>query len=388
MSNQSKDRGAVLVWFAIMTVAFIGMGALVIDVGAMWSERRQLQNGADAAALAVAIGAIQDETTASDTAKEYAKANAKDGLSEVEELCGQWPGVPSDLTDGDPCSVSSYVRENVPNWVYVKLCTQTVEPLSGTCKQRIKFLFAPIINAANVGTTLRASATVGWGVPNGLGVVAMVVGKCAFQDAWVTDGEPSFPILNPDGSQRSPVVELEQALVDTDGVARSCPDPQPSDLVNGWEYSSVQRCASEIYKDPTTAEYRLKNEAQGNSANLCSDIVGMNQPILVAIVSNFVLNRAPNSGCTGNANDVCYYVVQGVATFRFCAHASTGWQVDNQCPSGGSGDSCSIQLNVTRQNAGLFCGYFEPGTVSEGDILNTSDPNSSYFGTKIIKFLS
>ena len=37
-----------------MLVALIGVGALVIDVGRLYVERRDLQNGADAAALAVA----------------------------------------------------------------------------------------------------------------------------------------------------------------------------------------------------------------------------------------------------------------------------------------------------------------------------------------------
>ena len=37
-----------------MLVVLIGVGALVIDSGALYAERRQLQNGADAAALAVA----------------------------------------------------------------------------------------------------------------------------------------------------------------------------------------------------------------------------------------------------------------------------------------------------------------------------------------------
>ncbi len=45
------DRGAVLVWVALMIVVLLGVGALVIDVGALYAERRQLQNGADAAAL-------------------------------------------------------------------------------------------------------------------------------------------------------------------------------------------------------------------------------------------------------------------------------------------------------------------------------------------------
>ena len=39
---------------AISLTALIGMAAFAIDVGALYGERRQLQSGADAGALAVA----------------------------------------------------------------------------------------------------------------------------------------------------------------------------------------------------------------------------------------------------------------------------------------------------------------------------------------------
>ena len=59
--NHDDDRGAVLVWVALMLVVLLGIGALVIDVGALYAERRQLQNGADAAALAVAADCAEGD---------------------------------------------------------------------------------------------------------------------------------------------------------------------------------------------------------------------------------------------------------------------------------------------------------------------------------------
>ncbi len=54
-----KDRledesGAVAVTVALLTVVLLGFAAISIDIGANYAEKRQLQNGADAAALALA----------------------------------------------------------------------------------------------------------------------------------------------------------------------------------------------------------------------------------------------------------------------------------------------------------------------------------------------
>ena len=51
---RTDEKGIVVVFIAAAVVVLVGMAALVIDVGAIRDEKRQLQNGADAAALAVA----------------------------------------------------------------------------------------------------------------------------------------------------------------------------------------------------------------------------------------------------------------------------------------------------------------------------------------------
>lgn len=47
-----SDSGATMVVVAVMMVVLLGVAALAVDVGALYSERRQLQSAADAAALA------------------------------------------------------------------------------------------------------------------------------------------------------------------------------------------------------------------------------------------------------------------------------------------------------------------------------------------------
>ena len=46
--------GAVAIMVALLAVVIFGIAAYVIDISALYQERRELQNGADAAALAIA----------------------------------------------------------------------------------------------------------------------------------------------------------------------------------------------------------------------------------------------------------------------------------------------------------------------------------------------
>lgn len=87
----TEEAGAVTVIVAMMLVVLLGMAALAIDVGALYLERRELQNGADAAALAIAQDCATDATsanctslaTALTTARTYADANARDSAATV-----------------------------------------------------------------------------------------------------------------------------------------------------------------------------------------------------------------------------------------------------------------------------------------------------------------
>lgn len=85
--ERGTDRGATAVLVAIVFVAvFIGFTMLVIDGGSAYSERRQLQNGADAGALAIAedcvAGALTcTDLTAAPKVNGYANQNSDDNTS-------------------------------------------------------------------------------------------------------------------------------------------------------------------------------------------------------------------------------------------------------------------------------------------------------------------
>jgi len=89
---QRDERGAVGIIVAVLIGGGVltGMGALVIDVGQLFQERGDLQNGADAAAIGVAKSCALGSCTPA-VAVQLADANASSltgGTAGVDLVCG------------------------------------------------------------------------------------------------------------------------------------------------------------------------------------------------------------------------------------------------------------------------------------------------------------
>jgi Putative Flp pilus-assembly TadE/G-like len=88
--DNKNETGAVAPLFAIALVALLGFTALAVDVGTMYSEKAQLQNGADSAALAIAQTCAKVAlsspcaTDQSAAATPFANGNAVDGTTGVK----------------------------------------------------------------------------------------------------------------------------------------------------------------------------------------------------------------------------------------------------------------------------------------------------------------
>ena len=78
-----NQRGATLVWVLLAMVALMAMLALVIDGGYAYTQRRRMQNAADAAAIAgVRICGLGGNPTQVDSAvNQYATANGATGVN-------------------------------------------------------------------------------------------------------------------------------------------------------------------------------------------------------------------------------------------------------------------------------------------------------------------
>lgn len=154
------EDGATAVIIAIVLAAIIGVLALVADAGAIYVERRELQNGADAAALAIA----------EDCAR---------GLSS----CGSPAALAATFADGnasDDASNAAIIAFDPSGSVTVE--TTTDDGAGGTL---VEFAFAPIFalfgGDGEEGRTVDAQATAKWGTPGSIAGLPIIVSACEYE---------------------------------------------------------------------------------------------------------------------------------------------------------------------------------------------------------------
>jgi Flp pilus assembly protein TadG len=110
--HNARERGQILVIFALALVAIIGMVGLVLDSGGAFAQRRSQQNAVDVAALAAANDLIANQgdaawvATAESIASQNGYTNAVDDAL-VQVTCVNCPGQALDLAvDGVQVTVN------------------------------------------------------------------------------------------------------------------------------------------------------------------------------------------------------------------------------------------------------------------------------------------
>lgn len=170
MWRLNEEDGVVAVVVAILLSVVLGFAAISVDVGQLYQERRELQNGADGAAVAAAYdcakGVIECSLTSlelNNTVDSYASANANDAESAatVVEL---------NLTDS-----------------YVTVETETLS----NGDSFLTHWFAWIFGADSATTTVQAQATAKWGrMPGTLDIFPIAFCEDTFNS--LTTGGTSF----------------------------------------------------------------------------------------------------------------------------------------------------------------------------------------------------
>jgi hypothetical protein len=155
MKRIHSERGASAVLFGLLLIPLLGFGGIAVDVGALYAEKAELQNGADAAALEVAIACAKDEASVECVSADpsgIAGANdSNDGVVDVE-------------------SVSVDVSSNV---VIVATNTEDIG---------VRHPLASMIPGIGDSTVVKAEGAAEWGVPVRGPTLALAIGYCEFAD--------------------------------------------------------------------------------------------------------------------------------------------------------------------------------------------------------------
>lgn len=178
MQPLRSQRGAILIMTALLIVVLIGVAALAMDIGRLVVLRSQLQNAADAAAIAAAM-----ELDGKDGARERAKAAAREAIhhdksfARVQDLLGagglpddaftfycvigaQYDVKPSDTTNfGIYCSgtddgTGKYASVTDPESHYVRI---DLDPAKAPGRFDLKLFFLPVLNLISPGTATEAA---------------------------------------------------------------------------------------------------------------------------------------------------------------------------------------------------------------------------------------
>ena len=169
--HPDDERGATLVIVVLSLIAMMGMIVLVVDVGGVLWKRRELVNGADAAALAAAKTCADSGDTSDENAiaLQYAESNVTDA--------GTVP-LGGGISDIQGC-------DDGPGFVTVRFT------------QDKKLFFAPVLGFGDQGT-VAGEATAAWGPLGGGDAVPIVIEAGALQG----------PCEIPDGAEKGDTCPL------------------------------------------------------------------------------------------------------------------------------------------------------------------------------------
>ncbi len=241
-NRAARDRGATTVMVAIFVpIVFIATLALTVDYGGMMFERRQLQNAADASALAFArmcskSSATCDPSLAGTTTAlaPLLSGNSADGLSQLNKTAAMPYGICGRLTGGtnivDCPSASSAVAIGdlsqclpLPTWLttgsgasaaYVEVYTKTLVAAGASPGTSIlpSFFSQALPGSPGSNTTETVCSRAAWGALGSTPpTMPFVIGQCNWDNA-TSNGTSYAPSGAATSANASPLVSVPTAL--------------------------------------------------------------------------------------------------------------------------------------------------------------------------------
>jgi hypothetical protein len=243
-----NETGAIGVLIAVLLGAGVlfGMGALVVDTGQLYQNRAELQNGADAGAIAVAKSCINATCTPS-IATQYANANASKltgGIAAVNQVCG------TGSLGG--CPASTGVITDCPS--PPPAGTNYVDVHTSTKLQNGSTLLPPVFSRAlpgngnYKGSTVYACAQAEWGAPSTATTIGVTISACSW-DVYTSQGT-SYAPPPPYPPNPLPSASFDRVLrLHTTSSSTSCPtEPAGADAPGnfGWTSDPLSNCTVTI----------------------------------------------------------------------------------------------------------------------------------------------
>jgi hypothetical protein len=351
------ERGVIGVLVAVLmgSGVLVGLGALVIDTGQLYQERAELQNGAEAGALAVAKSCATGTCTSS-LAAQYANENASAltgnsaavvgvpcGSVAPLVACGASTGLMTDCPGAPSGAGAGYVG-------YVDVHTSTKLAGGSTLLPPV-FAKTLLGNGSYTGSTVKACAQAAWGAaPSNTLSTAFTISACEWDKATTTGTvyaqAPPYP------PNTAPASTLDQVIKLRSGTGTGCTHyAAPADAVNlfGW-VTETGGCTLQIAG--TTYSVLTTTSSPNCNTPLFDD--AQNRTLIEVPVYTSV------TGCCGSA----VYNLKGIAAF-----VVTGYNIP-----GSTFNFYSDWLNSANNCSGVtYCinGYF----------VRTVLPVSGTFGT-------
>ncbi|MGY3320135.1 Flp pilus assembly protein TadG [Arthrobacter sp. TE12232] len=277
--SADSERGAAGVIVGLMMMVLIGVGAVAVDVGQIYVERAQLQNGADAGALAVARS-CQAKPCDPTLASPLANANSNDNQSTVKSV---------DLSVAGQVTVTTTTKNGASD--------------------HLSNLLSQAVNAGPV--TVGATSTAAWGSPgSGPAALPLTFAPCQF------DIGGALQTILIHGSQ-------------------TCASDSPSGatIPGGfdWLMSDSGQCSATIYPDDSstpgiTDPYGVTKTGLSMPKD-CKTVIAsyLNQVVLFPVYSNTAGNGAGGK-----------YYIEGYAAFLLVGYNFPGMSAGDQTGLGGS----------------------------------------------------
>lgn len=317
-----SERGATATVVAFALIPLLGAGALAVDVGALYAERAQLQNGVDSAALAIAAECAKDETACATPtsltgrAQTYLDANA--GILR------------------DPSA-------NTPS------IDRTANVVTVTGATSVDHALASLLVGSDA-TNVTASGSAEWGSPIKGKTLPLAIGICEFDE---------YP---PAEESETP----SKILVEYNTEARAGCDPTYAPGGFGW--LDAEACEADI--DLLAGEVWHKGD-RGNSlaksgCDLEDDLVPLiGTTVLIPIYDSFKkVSKECSESNDEKGGTVCFRIA------KFAAFELTGFKL-----SGGSSHVDAGAPSCTGSCRGLQGYFVKYVSVDDAFELGEADPD-------------